>query len=68
MLKNIHYINARNDISIYTMDNCRRKKELHLTAGSLNVATSPSITQYPVSGGSAPVAALLQGGEMETLS
>ena len=28
------------------MDNCRRKKELHLTAGSLNVATSPSITEY----------------------
>ena len=49
MLKNkiyVHYINARNEISIYTMDNCRRKKELHLTAGSLNVATSPSITQY----------------------
>ena len=35
-----------NEISIYTMDNCRRKKELHLTAGSLNVATSPSITEY----------------------
>ena len=49
MLKNkiyTMYINARNEISIYTMDNCRRKKELHLTAGSLNVATSPSITEY----------------------
>ena len=55
-------------IYMYIMDNCRRKKELHLTAGSLIVATSPSITQYPVLGGSAPVAALLQGGEMETLS
>ena len=33
-------------IYMYIMDNCRRKKELHLTAGSLIVATSPSITQY----------------------